>query len=113
LARAIGIDEYARRKGHRYNTSIVDLDKGGPIATFQGRRAEDVIAWFKRRPQSDLERVEVVVSDMSKTYASAIQELFGESVQVIDRFHVVKLAVDALDEVLRAVQKQLDLNWTT
>jgi len=108
LGRAIGIDEYARRKGHRYNTSIADLDKGRPIATFKGRRAEDVIAWFKSRPQAERERVEVVVLDMSKTYASAIQELFGESVQVIDRFHVVNLAVDALDEVLRSVQKQLE-----
>lgn len=35
LGRAIGIDEYSRRKGHRYNTSIVDLDKGRPIATFK------------------------------------------------------------------------------
>jgi transposase len=108
LGRVIGIDEYARRKGHHYNTSIVDLDKGRPIATFKGRRAEDVIAWFNGRPQAELDRVEVVVLDMSKTYASAIQELFGESVQVIDRFHVVKLAVEALDEVLRSVQKQLD-----
>jgi transposase len=109
LGRAIGIDDYARRKGHRYNTSIVDLDKGRPIATFKGRRAEEVLAWFRRRPKAELERVEVVVMDMSKTYASAIQELFGETVQVIDRFHVVKLAIDALDEVLRSVQKQLDL----
>ena len=67
-----------------------------------------MIAWFKSRPQAELDRVEVVVLDMSKTYASAIQELFGERVQVIDRFHVVKLAVEALDEVLRSVQKQLD-----
>jgi transposase len=107
LGRAIGIDDYARRKGHRYNTSIIDLDKGRPIATFKGRRAEDVSAWFKSRPQSERDRVEVVVLDMSKTYASAIQELFGASVQVIDRFHVVQLAVDALDEGLRSVQKQL------
>jgi transposase len=109
LGRAIGIDDYARRKGHRYNTSIIDLDKGRPIATLKGRRAEEVMAWFRSRPQAELERVEVVVLDMSKTYASAIRELFGETVQVIDRFHVVKLAVDALDEVLRSVQKQLDL----
>jgi transposase len=108
LSRAIGIDEYARRKGHHYNTSIVDLDKGRPIATLKGRRADDVIAWFKRRAQAELKRVEVVVLDMSKTYAAAIQQLFGESVQVIDRFHVVKLAVEALDEVLRSVPKQLD-----
>ncbi len=67
LGRAIGIDEYARRKGHHYNTSIVDLDKGRPIATVKGRRADDVIAWFQSRPQAELDRVAVVVLDMSKT----------------------------------------------
>ena len=108
LGRALGIDEYSRRKGHRYNTLIVDLDRGKPIATFKGRRAEDVIAWLKGRPQAELDQVEVVVLDMSKTYASAIKALFGEHVQVIDRFHVVQQAVGTLDEVLRSVQKRLD-----
>lgn len=61
LGRAIGIDEYARRKGHRCNTSIVDLDKGRPITTFKGRRAEEVIAWFKNRPQTELDRGFLVV----------------------------------------------------
>jgi len=108
LGRALGIDEYARRKGHRYNTIIVDLDKGRPITTFKGRRVEDVVAWFKSRPQKELDQVEVVVLDMSKSYYSAIKEVFGDQVQVIDRFHVVKQAIDALDSVLRSVQKQLD-----
>jgi transposase len=108
LGRAIGIDEYSRRKGHRYNTLIVDLDTGKPIVTFQGRRADDVVAWFRRRPQEELARVEVVVLDMSKTYFGAIQEVFGDQVQVIDRFHGVQQAVDALDAVLSAVKKQLD-----
>jgi transposase len=108
LGRAIGIDEYARRKGHRYNTLIVDLDKGQPIATFKGRRADDVIVWFNSRPQDELKRVEVVVLDMSKPFFSAIKAVFGDQVHVIDRFHVVKQAVDTLDEVLRLVQKQLD-----
>ena len=44
LGRAIDIDEYARRKGHRYNTVIVDLNKGQPIATFKGRGADEVMA---------------------------------------------------------------------
>jgi transposase len=86
---------------------IVDLDRGQPIATFKGRRAEDVIAWFQSRPQAERDQVEVVVMDMSKTYASAIHQLFGEQVHVIDRFHVVQLAVGALDGVLRSVSKQL------
>ena len=49
-----------------------------------------------------------MVLDRSKTYASAIQELVGETVHVIDRFQVMQLAVDALDEVLRSVHKQRD-----
>jgi transposase len=108
LGRVIGIDEYARRKGHRYNTLIVDLEKGQPITTVKGRRAEEVIAWFHSRPQDERDQVEVVVLDMSKTYLAAIQAVFGDRVHVIDRFHVIKQAVDALDEVLRSVQKQLD-----
>ncbi len=108
LGRAIGIDEYARRKGHRSNTLIVDLESGQPIATFKGRRAEDVIAWCNSRPQAERDRVEVVVLDMSKTFFAAIKAVFGEQVHVIDRFHVVQQAVSALDAVLRSVQKQLD-----
>ena len=77
------------------------------MATFKGRRAEEVIAWFESRPQAERDQVEVVVVEMSKTSASAIQQLFGEQVPVIDRFHVVQLAVDALDGVLRSVQQQL------
>jgi transposase len=91
----------------RSNTLIVDGEKGEPIATFKGRRADDVIAWFTSRPQAERDRVAVVVLDMSKAYATAIKEVFGDQVQVIDRFHVVKQAVDALDEVIRSVQKQL------
>jgi len=72
LGRALGIDEYARRKGHRYNTIIVDLDKGRPITTFKGRRVEDVVAWFHSRPQAELDGVEVVVLDMSKSFYAVI-----------------------------------------
>jgi transposase len=104
----LGIDEYSRRKGHRYTTIIVDLDKGRPITTFKGRRVEDVVKWFNSRPQEELDRVEVVVLEMSKSFFSAIQEVFGDQVQVIDRFHGVQHAVGALDTVLRSVQKQLE-----
>jgi transposase len=102
------MDAYARCEGHRYNTLLIDLERGKPITTFKGRRAEDVIAWFHSRPPDELKRVEVVVLDMSKPYFAAIQEVFGDRVHVIDRFHGVKQAVDVLDEVLRSVHKQLE-----
>ena len=45
---------------------------------------------------------------MSKAYLAAVKAVFGEQVHVIDRFHVVQQAVEALDEVLRSVQRPLD-----
>src|SRR2546423_5787684 len=45
---------------------------------------------------------------MSKTYFGAIHEVFGAQGQVIDRFHVVQQAVDALDAVVSAVKKPRD-----
>jgi transposase len=101
------MDEYARRKGHRYHTIIVDLDTGRPITTFKGRRVKDVVAWFKSRLQEERDRVEVVVLDRSKSFFSAIQEVFGDPVQVIDRFHGVQHAGGALDAVLRSVHNEL------
>jgi transposase len=44
---------------------------------------------------------------MAKTFFAAIQAVLGDQGPVIDRFHVVKQAVDALDDVLRVIQKQL------
>jgi transposase len=68
LGRVLGIDAYARRKGHRSTTILVDLDNGRPITTLQGRRVEDVVAWFTSRPHAELDRVEVVVLDRSKSF---------------------------------------------
>ena len=65
------------------------------------------MAWFKSRPQTERDGVEVVVLDMSKSFYASIRQVFGDQVEVIDRFHVVQQAVGALDGVLRSVQKQL------
>ena len=45
---------------------------------------------------------------MCKAYFAAIKEVFGYQVHVIDRFHVVQQAVEALDAVLGSVKKHLD-----
>jgi transposase len=104
LGRALGIDAYARRQGHCSNTSIVDLDKGRPITTCTGRRVADVVAWCTSRPQAERERIEVVVLDRSKALYASIHQVFGDQVAVIDRFHVVQQAVEALDGVLRSLK---------
>jgi transposase len=87
LGRALGIDAYARRKGHRYNTLIVDLDRGKPIATFKGRRAEDVIAWFHSRPQNERDLVEVGVIALFPESCILVKGLLNFQKQRFESFH--------------------------
>jgi transposase len=61
LGRALGLDADARRTGPRDHPWRVDVDTGPPMATLQGRRADEVLAWCKSRPQDDRARVEVGV----------------------------------------------------
>jgi transposase len=76
------------------------------MATCQGRRAEAVMAWVTSRPPAARDQGAVVVGERSKPSASALQPLFGAQGHGIDRCHGVPRAVDALDGVWRAVQKQ-------
>ena len=45
------------------------------------------MAWFKSRPQAELDGVKVVVLDMSKAFYSSIHQGLGDQAEVIDRFH--------------------------
>jgi transposase len=80
----VGIDEWAWRKGHRYGTIVVDLERGCPIDVLEDRLAETVAAWFKAHPE-----VQVVARDRADAYAAGIRPGAPDAVQVADRFHLV------------------------
>ena len=108
LGRAIGLDAYARRKGHRANPVSVDVDTGQPLATVKGRGADEGMAWCTSRPQAERDRVDVVVLERSKPCFAAVKAVLGDKVHGIDRFQVVQQAVRARDAVLRSGQTPLD-----
>jgi transposase len=107
LGRARGLDAYARRKGHRWNTIIVDADNGRPLTTVKGRRVEDVVAWLQSRPHAERGGVEGVGVEMFTSFDAAMAQVFGDQGEVLDRFHGVQHAVGALDAVWRSGQKHL------
>jgi len=108
LGRAMGLDADARRQGHHDHTWTVDLAQGQPMATWKGRRADEVMAGCKSRPHDAREKVEVVVLERSKTSFAAVKEVLGDHGPGIDRFHGVHQAVGALDAVMRSGHKQRD-----
>jgi transposase len=84
------------------------VEKGQPIMTLQGRRADEVVAWFRSRPPKALRSVDVVVVERSKACFTALKEVLGDQVHVIDRLHVVQHAVEARDAVWGSVKQQRD-----
>ncbi len=115
--RVIGVDEHAwrhTRRGDKYVTVIIDLtairDGTGParlLDMVQGRSKQAFKNWLSERDQSWRDAVEVVAMDGFTGFKTATTEELPDAVPVMDPFHVVRLAGDALDRCRRRVQQQL------
>ena len=111
----IGVDEHVwrhTRRGDKYVTVIIDLtpvrDKTGPsrlLDMVEGRSKSVFKTWLAARPQAWRDGVEVVAMDGFTGFKTAAVEELPDAVAVMDPFHVVRLAGDALDECRRRVQR--------
>ena len=113
----IGVDEHAwrhTRRGDKYVTVIIDLtpirDGTGParlLDMVEGRSKQAFKAWLADRPEAWRQAVEVVAMDGFTGFKTATTEELRDAVPVMDPFHVVRLAGDALDECRRRVQQAI------
>jgi transposase len=93
--RVVGIDDWAWRKGQRYGTIVVDLERSDVIDLLPDRDADTVAAWLKAHPG-----IEVVSRDRSAAYAQAATEGASQAKQVADRWHLLKNLREAVEHVL-------------
>ncbi len=115
--RAIGVDEHVwrhTRRGDKYVTVIIDLtgirDGTGParlLDMVEGRSKQAFKTWLSERPESWRQAVEVVAMDGFTGFKTATTEELPDAVAVMDPFHVVRLAGDALDKCRRRVQQAI------
>jgi len=92
---AVGVDEWAWRRGHRYGTILVNLADHHVVDLLPDRSAASVAAWLAQHPT-----ISVVCRDRSDLYADGIRRGAPEAVQVVDRFHLVQNLRQALEVFL-------------
>jgi len=105
--RRIGVDEFSYRKHHRYITTVVDHDTGRVIWATEGKGAEALATFFKALGPERTAELELVTVDMAAGFRKAIDEHAPHAKVVLDRFHVQRLASDALDRVRRDQWREL------
>jgi len=101
--RAIGVDELAWKKGHKYLTLVYQLDHGRRrlLHIAQQRTAASFRAFFDMLGEERSKAIVFVASDMWKAFLAVVRERCSSAIHVLDRFHVMQLLSKAVDQVRR------------
>ena len=103
---SVGVDETSRAKGHNYISVFVDLDESRVIHVCEGRDSGTVTS-FKHDYEAYKGLAGDVANfccDMSPAFISGIESNFENAAITFDRFHVMKLMNEAVDQVRREEQ---------
>ncbi len=98
----LSIDETAFSNGDLYTiltNKKAKGKKGSLVAMVKGTKADVVIKILHKIPLKQRKKVKEVTLDMAGSMGLIVKKSFPIAVQVIDRFHVQKLALDALQEI--------------
>ncbi|MGQ7871479.1 ISL3 family transposase, partial [Sunxiuqinia sp. sy24] len=98
----LSIDETSLSNGELYTiltNKAAKGKKGALVAMVKGTKAEDVIEALRTIPLRARRKVKEITLDMAGSMGLIAKQCFPKAIRVIDRFHVQKLALDALQEI--------------
>ena len=109
--RRVGMDETASRRGHNYISLFFDLDVKRLLYGTEGRD-QDTVSAFAADLSShagDPDQVRQVCCDMWPAYIKGVNASFPNAEITFDRFHIMKIMNQAVDEVRRQEAKTTDV----
>lgn len=99
----LGIDEVHLLLNYR--CVITDVENKSVIDILRKRNKDMVISYLSKL--KDIDKIELVAMDMWNPYKSAVNSVIPHAKIVIDKFHVVKLANEALEKIRKANRKNV------
>jgi transposase len=115
-ASAIGLDEslFFRAgpyKHKSWSTTVCDMANHALIDVLPTRDFTEVARWLRAQPHHVRERLDYGCLDTSKTYAAVFRVVTPKATRVIDRFHVIRHAILAVDQVPVASNNNAPGTW--
>lgn len=106
---AIGVDEIAYSKGHKYLTLVYQIDAGCTRLLWVGkeRTIEAFQGFFTMLGEQLSGQIKFVCSDMWQPYLTVIAEKCSQALNILDRFHIVSKMNKAIDEVRAGESRKL------
>jgi transposase len=100
--RVLGVDDWAMKKGRIYGTILVDQEAHQVIELLPDRSADTLEKWLQNHPG-----IEIVTRDRSHEYKVGIDAGAPDTIQIADRWHLLKNLREMLERYLQAIYKEL------
>jgi len=106
---AIGVDEVAWRKGHRYLRLVYQIDVGCHWLLYiaEGRTIRSLLGFSHEFGRRRTEKIRYVCLDMWPAYLKVLAKKTPSALRILDRFHIVAVPNRALDKVRASEAKRL------
>lgn len=107
LPECIAIDEFRGNAGReKFQCNVADPVKHQVIDILPSRNTEDLCKHFLEYPYKERAVVKKIVMDLSTLFRSVAKTMFPEAKIVADKFHVIRVVINSLENVRKRIQKE-------
>lgn len=107
LPSCIAIDEFkGNAGGEKFQCNLSDPVKHKIIDILPNRDSEDLYKHFLEYPYEKRAKVKKVVMDLSTLFRSVAKKIFPEAKIIADKFHVIRVVTNSLENVRKRIQKE-------